>query len=118
MNRFTTHNNTSSHTLRRMLTSIAGMCLAIGILLWGVSAVRSSSDNSQVDSLQQAILRSAVHCYAMKGRYPESLDYIKEHYGIDWDTDRYVVDYEIMGSNLMPDVTVFPIRDKEAPHGN
>ena len=90
----------------------------VPLLLWGVSAVRRSSDNSQVDSLRQAILRSAVHCYAMKGRYPESLDYIKEHYGIDWDPDRYVIDYEIMGSNLMPDVTVFQIGDKEAPHAD
>ena len=117
MNRFA-QNKTSTHTLRRAITSIAGMCLAIALLLWGVSAIRRSSDNSQIDSLRQAILRSAVHCYAMKGRYPESLDYIKEHYGIDWDSDRYVIDYEIMGSNLMPDVTVFPIGGKEAPHAD
>ncbi len=115
MNRFT-QTKTSSHLLRRTVVSIAGMCLAIALLLWGVSAVRKSADSSQIDSLRQAILRSAVHCYAMKGRYPESLDYIKEHYGIRWDPEKYVVDYEIMGTNLMPDVTIFPIMDKEAPH--
>lgn len=117
MNRFTAK-NTSSRLLRRLITSIAGMCLAIAILLWGVSAVRSSSDNSQIDSLRQAILRSAVHCYAMKGRYPESLDYIKEHYGINWDPDKYLVDYEVTGANLMPDITIFPIGNKEAPHAD
>ncbi len=117
MNRFS-QKNTSSHLLRRAITSIVGMCLAIAILLWGVSAVRTSSDKSQIDSLQQAILRSAVHCYAMKGRYPESLDYIKEHYGIRWDPDKYLVDYEITGANLMPDVTIFPIANKEAPHAD
>ena len=117
MNRFA-EKNPSSHLLRRTVTSIAGMCLAIALLLWGVSAVRRSSDDSQIDSLRQAILRSAVHCYAMKGRYPESLDYIKEHYGIDWDPGKYVIDYEIMGANLMPDVTAFPIGDKEAPHAD
>ncbi len=117
MNRFA-QKKSSSHLLRRTITSISGMCIAVAILLWGVSSVRRSSDNSQIDSLQQAILRSAVHCYAMKGRYPESLDYIKEHYGINWDADKYLVDYEITGANLMPDVTIFPIENKEAPHGD
>ncbi len=117
MNRFA-NKKTSSHMLRRVITSIAGMCLAVTVLLWGISAVRQSSDDSQIDSLRQAIVRSAVHCYAMKGRYPESLDYIKDHYGISWNTDRYLVDYEITGANLMPDVTVFPIADKEAPHAD
>ena len=73
MNRFT-QKKASSHLLRRVVTSIAGMCLAIVLLLWGVSAVQQSADSSQIDSLRQAIVRSAVHCYAMKGRYPESLD--------------------------------------------
>ena len=115
MNRFT-QEKASSHLLRRALGSIAGMCLVIAVMLWGVSAVRTSSDNSRIDSLRQAIVRSAVHCYAMQGRYPESLDYIKEHYGVRWDPKKYIVDYEITGANLMPDVTVFPIGDKEVPH--
>ncbi len=117
MNRFS-QKRTSSYLLRRVITPIAGICLAIAILLWGVSSVRQSADNSQIDSLRQAILRSAVHCYAMKGRYPESLDYIKDHYGIRWDTGKYLVDYEIMGANLMPDVTIFPIENKEAPYAD
>lgn len=117
MNRFS-QKNASSHLLRRLIASIAGICLSVAVLLWGVAAVRTSSDNSQIDSLRQAILRSAVHCYAMKGRYPESLDYIKEHYGISWDSGKYLVDYEITGANLMPDVTIFPIADKEAPHAD
>ena len=37
----------------------------------------------------------------------ESLDYLKEHYGITYDPEKYIVDYEIIGSNLMPDVKVF-----------
>ena len=36
----------------------------------------------------------------------EHLDYLKEHYGLTYDETRYIVNYEVMGSNLMPDVTV------------
>lgn len=117
MNRFT-QKKFSSHLARRVLTTAAGACCALLLLLFGTRAVRQSADTSQMDSLRLAILRSAVHCYAMEGRYPESLDYIREHYGIDWDPHRYIVDYEVTGANLMPDVTVFSIQNKEAPHAS
>lgn len=117
MNRFS-QKKYSSHLLRRVVTTAAGACCAVVLLIYGTSSIRQSADASQMDSLRQAILRSAVHCYAMEGRYPESLDYIKSHYGISWDSRKYMVDYEITGANLMPDVIVFSIKNKEAPHAN
>lgn len=107
-NRFS-HQKNSSHLLRRILSSVAVFFCAAFLLLKGSSAVSQTASDSQAESLQLAILRSAVHCYAMEGAYPESLDYLREHYGIDWDESRYVVDYEIIGSNLRPQVTVIPI---------
>ncbi len=114
MNRFS-QKQISSHLLRRIVTTLAGTACAVGLLAAGTSSVRRSADNSQLDSLRLAIIRSAVHCYAMEGKYPESLDYIRDHYGISWDESKYIVDYEITGANLMPDVIVFSIKDKEAP---
>lgn len=112
MNRFT-QKRKSSHMLRRMVLTVIVFFCAVVLLLFGSSSVRDTADASQLDSLRQAILRSAVHCYAMEGTYPESLDYIKEHYGIDWDSTKYVVDYEITGANLRPDVSVFKIKGRE-----
>ena len=73
----------------------------------GVGSVSQTASEQQMENLQQAIRRSTVHCYAVEGSYPESLDYLKEHYGIAYDPEKYIVDYEIIGSNLMPDVKVF-----------
>ena len=114
MNRFS-QKNYSSHLLRRILTTAAVTVCAIALLILGTDSVRRSADSSQMDSLRLAIVRSAVHCYAMEGKYPESLDYIRDHYGISWDEKKYIVDYEITGANMMPDVAVFSIKDKEAP---
>lgn len=36
------------------------------------------------ESLQNAVIQSAVHCYSVEGAYPESLAYLKKHYGITW----------------------------------
>lgn len=112
MNRFT-QKKTSSPILRQTITAVITFFCALSLLLFGSSSLRDTAGSSQLDSLRQAILRSAVHCYAMEGAYPESLDYIREHYGIDWDKTKYVVDYEITGANLMPDVTVFEIGSRE-----
>lgn len=90
--------------------------LACTLLLWrGVSSISAQAKVSQTENLKNAIVRSAVHCYAVEGSYPESLDYIKEHYGISWDPDKYVVDYAILGSNMMPSVTIIPLSGQEVP---
>ena len=52
------------------------------------------------------LLTVTVIGYAMEGAYPESLEYLKEHYGLNYDETRYIINYEVMGSNLMPDVMV------------
>ena len=62
-------------------------------------------------SLEEAIQRDIVTCYALEGVYPESLEYLKEHYGLTYNEDRYIVNYEALGSNLMPDVTVMEKQD-------
>ena len=42
----------------------------------------------------------------MEGSYPESLDYLKEHYGLTYDDHYFFVDYHAAGANLFPDVTI------------
>ena len=39
------------------------------------------------------------------------LEYLKEHYGLTYNEDSYIVNYEALGSNLMPDVTVMEKQD-------
>ncbi len=86
------------------------------LLLWrSVSSISAQTEVSQAENLKNAIERSAIHCYAVEGSYPESLDYIKEHYGISWNTDEYVVDYMVLGSNMMPSVTIIPLSGQEVP---
>ena len=107
-NRFQT-DSTRPHLLRRVFSSIAVTGCGIALLLAGTNSVLATSSQSQAESLKNAILRSAVSCYAFEGAYPESLSYLKEHYGVTWNENKYVVDYEIIGANLMPSVTVIPL---------
>lgn len=79
------------------------------VLLWFAAAVDSlDSGRSEEDlrQLEETLRRSCVACYAAEGVYPPDLDYLKEHYGLQIDEERYTVKYSAFAENLMPDITV------------
>lgn len=92
--------------MKRHLLTVMIFLLMMGFLYYGVSSIQRTSDDRQLENLQTSIRRSAVQCYALEGRYPESLDYLKKYYGISYDEKKYFVDYTAQSSNLMPDITV------------
>lgn len=91
--------------LRSLLLPLA----VLAVLLYFATAL-SGLTNGQADQqrrqLEQALRRSCVACYAAEGVYPPSLDYLRDHYGIQIDEDRYTVHYEVFASNLMPTITI------------
>ena len=89
-------------------TFLAGMILAV-LLLWFFPSVKNLSEGQHEEGraqLEMAIRRATVACYATEGIYPPTLDYLKQHYGIQIDKNRYSVFYEIFADNLMPEITV------------
>ncbi len=76
------------------------------IFIWAVSSFGEANVDKQRESLENALDRAIVQCYALEGTYPPSLDYIKNHYGLIYNEDLFYVTYESIGSNLRPDVTI------------
>ena len=83
--------------------------LALAVLLCfliAVSRLEQGADAEGRQQLEEALRRTAVACYAAEGFYPPSVDYMVQHYGLQYDKDAYRVHYEIFASNLMPEITV------------
>lgn len=81
--------------------------IALFILFYrGISSVSDTTNAKQMESLENALNRSITQCYAVEGAYPPSLEYIEEHYGLIYDKELFFVDYQPIGSNIMPDVTI------------
>ena len=57
------------------------------------------------DSLA-AVKNAVLTCYAVEGTYPESLEYLREHYKLAYNTERFVVEYDAFASNVMPEIVV------------
>ncbi len=56
--------------------------------------------------LAQALSRSTTQCYALEGTYPPDLSYMEDHYGLTYNHDHYYIDYQYIGANLRPDITI------------
>ena len=88
---------------------------AVAILLCFATALDSLDSGREDESmhqLEEALRRGCVACYAAEGIYPPTLDYLTDHYGIQVDTDRYMVSYTPIASNLMPDITVLRLSEQ------
>lgn len=89
------------------------VCVIMAAILWGSSSrIFSETQKRQEESTKNAVIKGVVQCYAVEGRYPESLSYLEQHYGVSYDKDKFVVSYEIIGSNRMPQVTVIPLNER------
>ena len=94
-----------NHTLLRHLPAMLIFLAVVIILVLAVSDVSRTSREESITIAENSIRRAVITCYAQEGRYPASIDYLKENYGL-YVSDDYIVYYDIFASNIMPDITV------------
>lgn len=98
-----------SDSTYRFLSIVLFVGIAVLFFL-AVDATGKSSISKQQESLETALSRDIVQCYAIEGRYPPDLEYLEQHYGLTYDKKTFFVDYIPVASNLYPDVTVILIK--------
>lgn len=89
------------------LLAVALMLLYAFYFYNSVENVQAAGEEEKFSILADAVLRSAVQCYAIEGFYPPNIEYLEDNYGLIYDRDKYVVSYSIFASNIMPDVEVY-----------
>ncbi|MCL2811126.1 MAG: hypothetical protein FWD25_04460 [Clostridia bacterium] len=92
---------------RTVALSALGLALVVfvSVSLLGQAGERMYAQ--QLATLENALRRAAVTCYALEGRYPDTLDYLTDNYGVVIDSDRFIVSYSVFGRNVMPSIEVF-----------
>ena len=79
---------------------------ALLCFLLALSRLEAGRQEAGRQQLEDALRRAAVACYAQEGYYPPNVEYMVQHYGLQYDADSYRVHYELAASNLMPEMTV------------
>lgn len=97
------------YKLRIFLTVLGVMLFAV-LLIWlsvGIGNARVMTEEKRLENVKQSVINGAVLCYSVEGVYPESLDYLRENYGVQFDENKYLVHYKYVTADIMPAVTVF-----------
>ena len=78
----------------------------MGILFHGFDDASQTSTAEGERMLKESLQHAVVSCYALEGAYPENVEYIQKHYGVQIDESKYIVHYEIFAENILPEITV------------
>lgn len=89
-----------------LASSLALIVCVLALSVFGLRDAERARAETAADDLLRSIRRAAVSCYAIEGRYPDTLSYLTENYGVYVDESEFAVSYDVFASNLMPDVTV------------
>lgn len=84
--------------------------IVFGGFFWGIHSISKTSLSEEKKNLETAVLKDATQCYALEGSYPQSLSYLKEHYGLTYDSSRLFVSYHAYGSNMLPVINVIALK--------
>ncbi|MBP1549814.1 MAG: hypothetical protein J6A05_07395 [Oscillospiraceae bacterium] len=89
--------------------TVLSVILFVLVVVWFVISANNAgeaADKKRTESVYSTVMNGAVLCYSIEGEYPPSLDYLKENYGVKFDSDKYVVNYSYFGANIRPTVIV------------
>jgi hypothetical protein len=101
----------------RVLWTLVFAGLVSFMLVWGGGGLSTTVTEKQAQFVMDSVRRSAIQCYAIEGSFPPTiggLEYLKDTYGLAIDEKRYVVYYESLGDNLIPQIKVIPL-SQDAP---
>jgi hypothetical protein len=92
--------------LRTAILPVVFTLSVMFLIVSGLQQTESASSSEALRILEDSIRRAVITSYAIEGRYPESIEYIEEHFGIHVDRTRFIVHYNIFASNILPEVRV------------
>jgi hypothetical protein len=84
---------------------IAAVIIVLITVPFSGNAVRDEKEDS-IRSITETVQEMALQCYVIEGAYPQSLEYLREHYKLAYNEERFIVEYDAFAENMMPYITV------------
>ncbi|MDR2587104.1 MAG: hypothetical protein LBC23_02430 [Coriobacteriales bacterium] len=103
----------------RLLWTLVFVALVCVLVIGGSGGWSNTVTDKQAQFVADSVRRSAIQCYAIEGSFPPTIggvEYLRDNYGLTIDSKRYVVYYESLGDNLIPQIRVVPIPQAAPTH--
>ncbi|MCL2865693.1 MAG: hypothetical protein FWE25_09155 [Lachnospiraceae bacterium] len=110
MNRFSNTKKDKSFIYRLILPLLLFVAIVL-IFLNSLGGLQEQNVQQQQEALHNALNKSIIHSYATYGFYPPSLNFIKERYQLNFNENLFYVDYQPLGANIIPDVTIIVLNN-------
>ncbi len=91
---------------RRDVAALALFAATVLAFCLVVDQLTRASDQAELTLVRDAVKSAALTCYAVEGAYPEDIDYLRQHYGLAYNEERYMIYYDAFASNVLPDIRV------------
>ena len=91
---------------KKDVAAIAIFIALIVAFVFLVNNITGKGNGRELEIVRDAVKNAALTCYAVEGMYPDDLSYLREHYNLSYNEERYIVSYEPLASNLMPSIKV------------
>ncbi|MDD6050428.1 MAG: hypothetical protein PUC00_04030 [Clostridiales bacterium] len=95
-----------SGIVRGLAVTLAVFAVLLVFAFVLISRIDQGAGDEQTALICDAVKNALVTCYAVEGSYPPDVEYLKAHYGLAYDAERYIVTFDAFASNVMPDVRV------------
>ncbi len=102
-------NGKSAYRLKLLLSFLGVLVFGV-LILWlitGINSARTMTEETRLNNVRQSVVNGAVLCYSVEGVYPDSMEYLKENYGVRYDENKYLVHYRYISADIMPSVNVY-----------
>ena len=96
------------------ILSLTAMAAVVAVFAAAVLNFSGRTGAREEETLRKAVARASVQCYAIEGRYPPSVEYLEENYGVQINRKKYNVFYDGFASNVMPEINIIPIEEQGA----
>ena len=104
MVRFQTNRTKSKEN--KLLVSFLAFLIVLFLFLIGIKGLSQTTVSRQREQLETALSRAVTYSYATYGYYPEDLETLIQEYKIHYNRELFYVDYQILGGNLFPEITI------------
>ena len=91
---------------KKDVASIAIFIVLILSFVLLINSITTKNNGRELQIVRDAVKNAALTCYAVEGMYPDDLTYLRDHYNLSYNEERYHVFYEPIASNLMPSIKV------------
>ena len=97
----------TSETLK--VAGFIAAVIALVILIYiGLGNLGTTQQEKQLEIARDAVIKAAVQCYALESQFPASLQHLVDNYGLTLDENKFIYHYSVIGSNMVPNIQVFP----------